>query len=182
MLNRLLLTPLALAGALLVASAGASAQQSQGAPPPGSDVPPYQYQQGGPAGPGAPQLGPDGQPVPQAPQHHLSRMRMALRTLALSPAQKLQIRDAMHQFRLSRQTPNPMTRQQLLAQIRTVLNPRQLAQFRAAMRQPAGPNGPNGPMNGPGYGPSQGQGPNGQPGYGPEPGPQGPGQYPQPNR
>jgi hypothetical protein len=179
MFNRLVLTPLALAGALLGASAGASAQ-SQGAPPPGSDVPPYQTQQGGPAGPGGPQIGPDGQPVPQAPQHRLARMRMVLSTLALSPAQKLQIRDAMRQFQLSRQSPTPMTRKQLMAQIRSVLNPMQLAQFRAAMHHPAGPNGP---MNGPAYGPAQGQGPNGQqPGYGPEPGPQGPGQNPQPNR
>jgi Spy/CpxP family protein refolding chaperone len=174
MINRLVVTPLALAGALLGASVGAFAQ-SQAGPAPGSDMPPGQYQQGAPYGAG--QMGPDGQPGPNGPArpNRNARMKMALRSLDLNPAQKGQIRDIMRQFRESQQSPTPMTRRQMLQQIRSVLNPQQLAQFRAAMHHPMAPQGygPQGQMP-PGYGP---QGPGGPPDQG-QYGPPGPGQNP----
>ncbi|MBD5635477.1 MAG: hypothetical protein IAI49_13455 [Candidatus Eremiobacteraeota bacterium] len=117
MLGRFILTPLAFATALLGASVGALGQ-SQAAP--------------APAGTAAPQSqSPNGGPAPR----HGSRIRAALRSLDLTDDQKAQIDDVMRQFRESRRSQTPMTRDRLLAQITGVLTPTQQARFRAAMRR-----------------------------------------------
>jgi Spy/CpxP family protein refolding chaperone len=100
-------------------------------------------------------------------------MKMALRTLGLSQDQRAQIRNVMRQFRESKQSQQPMTRQQMIAQVRGILTPDQQARFQDAMRRArqhmANGQGQYGPQGGPQgqYGPQGG--PQGQ--YGPQGGP-----------
>jgi Spy/CpxP family protein refolding chaperone len=115
MSNRLILAPLALAGALLGASVAAFAQAA-------------------PAPAAAPQNA-DGAPTPA--MHHHSKMRAVLSSLDLTADQQTQIKGFMKSFRDSRQTSTPETRKQLLAQIEGVLTPDQQGKFEAGMHAKA---------------------------------------------
>jgi len=117
MSNRLILAPLALAGALLGGSVAAFAQA---APAPAAT---------------APQNADDGAPA-QA-MHHRSKMREVLSSLDLTDDQKAQIKGFMKSFHDSRQTATPETRKQLLAQIEGVLTPDQAGKFEAGMHAKA---------------------------------------------
>jgi len=115
MSNRLVLAPLALAGALLGGSVAAFAQAA-------------------PAPAAAPQ-NTDGAPAPA--MHHHSKMRAVLSSLDLTSDQQTQIKGFMKSFHDSRQTATPETRKQLLAQIEGVLTPDQQGKFEAGMHAKA---------------------------------------------
>jgi Spy/CpxP family protein refolding chaperone len=116
MSNRLILAPLALAGALLGGSVPAFAQP---APAPAT---------------AAPQSA-DGAPPPA--MHRRAKMREVLSSLELTADQQAQIKGFMKSFHDSRQTATPETRKQLLAQIEGVLTPDQQGKFEAGMHAKA---------------------------------------------
>jgi Spy/CpxP family protein refolding chaperone len=107
--NRPLLTPLALAAALLGSGVAAVAQNAPPTP--------------GPAAGGA----------PPAHQHHRGRLGRALRSLDLSDAQKAQIRTIVSNAHQAKENGSPTTRQELVQQIEGVLMPDQRRKFEAAM-------------------------------------------------
>jgi Spy/CpxP family protein refolding chaperone len=123
MLNRLILAPFALAGALLGGSVPAFAQA---APAPAT---------------AAPQSA-DGAPAPAMHRH--AKMREVLSSLDLTPDQQAQIKGFMKSFHDSRQTATPETRKQLLAQIEGVLTPDQQGKFEAGMHAKAPDQAPQG--------------------------------------
>jgi Spy/CpxP family protein refolding chaperone len=98
-------------------------------------------------------------------------MRMAIRSLGLSPEQRMQIKAMMRGFHRSRLAGSPVPRRQMIAQIERVLTPAQRERFEAQMArhgQTGGPNGPGGPQStngsgrpGQGYDDPQGPGPGG---------------------
>jgi Spy/CpxP family protein refolding chaperone len=109
------LSILALLGALLGATVAAHAQSY-----PLPTAPPA----AGAQGPGA----------AGATHGHRARLRMVLRRLNLTPAERSAIRSFVQSFRASRGTANAITRRQLLAQIEGVLTPDQRARFEVGMR------------------------------------------------
>ena len=121
--NRLILAPLALAGALLGGSVAAFAQAAP-APAPAA---------------AAPQTT-DGAPAPG--MHRRSKMHAVLSSLDLTADQRTQIKGFMKSFHDSRQTATPETRKQLLAQIEGVLTPDQQSKFEAGMHAPAAEQAP----------------------------------------
>jgi Spy/CpxP family protein refolding chaperone len=116
MSNRLILAPLALAGALL---AGSVAAFAQAAPAPAAVAPQHA----------------DGAPAPG--MHRRSKMHEVLSSLDLTADQKTQIKGFMKSFHESRQTATPETRKELLAQIEGVLTPDQQGKFEAGMHAKA---------------------------------------------
>ncbi len=172
MSNRSFLASFVLAGVLLGAYGTAFAQSAPAPAPPAA-----QQNQNGPGGPDQ-QMGPDGQPDPNAPpQRPPNRMRLAIQSLTLSPDQHAKIQGMLRSFRQARQAGTPVPRRQMIAQIESVLTPQQQHRFEAQLHRPL-PGGPNGPgaMNGPGG--AQG-GPDGDDGaQGPGAEPQGPGAAP----
>ncbi len=143
MFTRLSFGPVVVAAALLGCSVSAFAQSQPG--PAGYDVPAASRNANGPAGPQA--------------GRYPSRMRMAIRSLGLSPDQRMQIKAMMRGFHQSRLAGSPVPRRQMIAQIERVLTPAQRRQFEARIArrgQASGPNGPGG-FRGP-----QGQGADGQ--------------------
>jgi Spy/CpxP family protein refolding chaperone len=121
MSNRLILAPLALAGALLGGSVAAFAQA---APAPAAAAP----------------QNADGAPAPA--MHLRSKMHEVLSSLDLTADQKAQIKGFMKSFHESRQTATPETRKQLLSQIEGVLTPDQQGQFEAGMHAKAADQAP----------------------------------------
>jgi Spy/CpxP family protein refolding chaperone len=113
--SRLVLTIIALAGALLGATVAAPAQTYPlPTAPPGANAP-------GAQAPGAPRRG--------------NRVRTMLRDLNLSSDQRGQIRAMFQQFRAARNTATPITRRALLAQIEGVLTPQQRSRFEARLQR-----------------------------------------------